>query len=84
MGNYSSLTRYVADPLVNFTIMALIITGGLGFHHKGFYTDLAYVYKNRQSEFHPFPADIKNADLCPSARITSANHQIVLTMGYKF
>lgn len=31
MGNYSSLTRYVADPLVNFTIMALIITGGLGF-----------------------------------------------------
>lgn len=60
------------------------ITGGLGFHHKGFYTDLAYVYKNRQSEFHPFPADIKNADLCPSARITSANHQIVLTMGYKF
>ena len=31
MGNFASLTRYVGDPLVNFTIMALIITGGLGF-----------------------------------------------------
>ena len=31
MGNYSSLTSYEADPLVNITIMLLIISGGLGF-----------------------------------------------------
>ena len=31
MGNYTSLTRYVLDPIVNFTIMALITLGGLGF-----------------------------------------------------
>lgn len=31
MGGFSSLTQYVGDPLVNFTIMALIVTGGLGF-----------------------------------------------------
>jgi len=31
MGGFSSLMRYVGDPLVNFTIMALIVTGGLGF-----------------------------------------------------
>jgi len=31
MGNYASLTAYVGDPTVNFTIMGLIITGGLGF-----------------------------------------------------
>lgn len=31
MGNFSSLTAYAGDPLVNFTIMALIIIGGLGF-----------------------------------------------------
>ena len=31
MGNYSSLTSYCADPLVNFTVMALIVSGGLGF-----------------------------------------------------
>lgn len=28
---YSSLTRYYSDPVVNITIMALIILGGLGF-----------------------------------------------------
>ncbi len=26
-----SLTRYAADPLVNFTVMGLIVTGGVGF-----------------------------------------------------
>lgn len=31
MGNYSSLTSYCADPLINFTVTALIIAGGLGF-----------------------------------------------------
>lgn len=28
---FSSLTSYTSNPIVNFTIMALIITGGLGF-----------------------------------------------------
>lgn len=60
------------------------ITGGIGFHHKGFYTDLAYVYKNRRSEYHPFPTDIAEPAACPSARVTSANHQVVLSMGFKF
>lgn len=31
MGNFTSLTAYVADPVVNFTVMGLIVTGGLGF-----------------------------------------------------
>ena len=30
-GQYSSLESFVSDPLVNFTIMALITLGGLGF-----------------------------------------------------
>ncbi|SDT21062.1 trk system potassium uptake protein TrkH [Paenibacillaceae bacterium GAS479] len=31
MGNYTSMTSYVADPLVNLVTVALIILGGLGF-----------------------------------------------------
>ena len=31
MGNFRSLTRYVADPTVNLTVAALLIIGGLGF-----------------------------------------------------
>ena len=30
-GNYSSLTDYVLDPIMNFAIMFLIVAGGLGF-----------------------------------------------------
>lgn len=30
-GNFSSLTSYVSDPIINITIMLLIICGGLGF-----------------------------------------------------
>lgn len=60
------------------------ITGGIGFHHKGFYTDLAYVYRNRNSSWHPYPTDIQNPELCPKVSVTNTNHQIVLSMGYKF
>ena len=31
IGNYSSLTKYVGDPIINITIMGLIVLGGLGF-----------------------------------------------------
>lgn len=31
MGNYTSLTGFTGDSLINFTIMGLIIAGGLGF-----------------------------------------------------
>ncbi|WP_339817349.1 TrkH family potassium uptake protein [Paenibacillus sp. FSL R7-0216] len=30
-GDYQSLTKYVADPIVNFVAMFLIVSGGLGF-----------------------------------------------------
>ena len=30
-GQYSSLTAYAADPVISITVMALIITGGIGF-----------------------------------------------------
>ncbi len=31
MGNFTSLTGFVSDPLVNFTVIGLIVTGGIGF-----------------------------------------------------
>ena len=40
-GNFSSITRYVSDPVVNLTVMLLIILGGLGF------TVLSDLYSHR-------------------------------------
>ena len=31
LGNYTSLTGYVTDPLINFAVMMLIVVGGIGF-----------------------------------------------------
>lgn len=44
-GNYSSLTTYVGDPIVNITIMLLIILGGLGF------IVLVNLYNHRERKF---------------------------------
>lgn len=49
MGNYSSLTRYVDNYLVNFVICALIIIGGLGFAVT---SDLFYVRKFKKMSMH--------------------------------
>ena len=60
------------------------ITGGVGFHSKGFYTDLAYVYKNRKGKWYPYPVDTDFPTMGPSVDVHNANHQIVLSMGFKF
>jgi len=49
MGNYSGLTRYVDNYLVNFVICALIILGGLGFAVT---SDLIYVRKFKKMSMH--------------------------------
>lgn len=49
LGEYSSLTHFVHDPIVNFTIMALITIGGLGF---AVWEDLYNVRKTHRIRLH--------------------------------
>ena len=60
------------------------ITCGLGYRHKGFYIDLAYVYKQMSSEYHAFTPDPKSSYQSPSAKLTFNNSRIVLSTGLKF
>lgn len=60
------------------------ITCGLGYRKGGFYVDAAYVYKHRTSEFHAYAQDPASSIKSPSAEISSDDHQVVLTMGFKF
>lgn len=48
-GNFHSLTGYVSDGIVNFTIMSLLIIGGLGF---GVLADLWNYKTCRKFQFH--------------------------------
>ena len=48
-GDFSSLTDYVNDPLVNFTAMFLIVTGGIGFVVL---SDLVDYHKTKKLSLH--------------------------------
>lgn len=76
---YPAGTRmsYAFDNITNY------ITCGLGYRSGGFYLDLAYVHKNRDSEFYAYPANY-GYTYQPSAKISSKNNQIILSTGFKF
>jgi len=77
---YTSGTR----PAYAFDNSTDYITCGLGFKKGGFYADAAYVWKHRTSEYHAFAQDPSSPIKSPSAKVTSVDNQIVLTMGFKF
>lgn len=78
---YTAGTRcsYAFDNITNY------ITAGFGYRYRGFSIDMAYVFKHRSSEFHAYPSDIAASSLpSPTAKITSDNNQVILSMAYRF
>lgn len=74
-------------PSYSFNKTTQYVTAGLGYRYKGFYADLAYVNKQRETTWHAFTPMIENGNTLqgsPSAGIKSNNNQVVLTVGYKF
>ena len=72
------LTNYSLDNSTNY------ITFGVGYKHKGFYADMAYVYKHLSSEYYPFSIDIADPASAPKAHVSIENSNIALSIGYKF
>ena len=75
-------------PAYTFDKSTQYFTGGLGFRVGGFYADLAYVHKLRQSEYHAF-SSYADADLnkwvdAPMSSIKDRNSQVVMSFGYRF
>ncbi len=60
------------------------VTCGVGYKHKGFYLDLAYVYKYTSSEYFPFSPDISNPASAVRSKLEFNKSSIALSMGYKF
>ncbi len=59
------------------------VTAGLGYRYKAFYLDFAYVYKERQSNFHAFSSE-ESVPLPPLANVKDQNHEVVFSLGFKF
>lgn len=63
------------------------VTGGLGYRYKGFYIDMAVVYKHRVSDYHAFASFKEYDDYWtdgPKARVVNNNTSLVFTLGFKF
>lgn len=74
-----TMPNYRVDNETNY------ITFGAGYRGNHFYVDMAYVYKNMQSEYHAFTPDTGvNAIPSPQSKLSLSNNQIVLTAGYRF
>lgn len=72
------MTNYSLDNTTNH------ITCGVGYKHKGFYVDFAYVYKYMTSEYYPFSPDIFDLSTAVKSKISYNNSYMALTLGYKF
>jgi long-subunit fatty acid transport protein len=78
-----TMTNYRLDNSTNYA------TCGVGYRNKGFYADLAYVYKHMTSTYYPFSPDPANIgqtllSVTPKSNLTFDNSQLVLSVGYKF
>lgn len=59
------------------------VSAGLGYRYKGFYLDMAYVHKQRKSEFVAFSSE-EGEPYPPTASVKDRNDQVVISLGLKF
>ena len=72
------LTNYSLDNMTNY------VTCGIGYKYKGFYADLAYLYKNMTSEYYPYSPDLENRETAVKSKLTTSNSSLALSIGFKF
>lgn len=75
-----------SNPAYQYDNAVHNFTCGVGYHHKAFYADMAYVHKMRNSVYNAF-SPIVDHDLYVnnlSADVTDHNNRISLTLGMRF
>lgn len=79
--NSDQSTDATAGTILSYSLDNSIqhYTAGIGYRHKAFYIDMAYVRTNRQSEFHGFCE--ANA---PVVDVKDTNNEIAVSLGFKF
>lgn len=82
----NAMTIYTAGTMPNYRFdnTTNYITCGLGYRYKGFYADLAYVYKHMSSEYHAFTSDPSSGYSSPQSKLSLDNNRVIMSIGYKF
>lgn len=70
-----------AGTIMSYTVDNKIqhFTAGMGYRHKAFYADIAYVRTNRQSDYFGF-----YDSAAPSAAVNDKNNEVAVSIGFKF
>ena len=71
-------------PAYTFDKSIQYMTGGFGYKNKGFYTDFAFVHKERESQYNAFTPYVGENNKSPQAFVKDNNNEIVWTIGYRF
>ena len=81
----STTPAYIFDKSTQY------ITAGIGYRYKNFYADMAYVHKQRDSEYHAFSPYTHVGEFgestfieSPTARLTEKSNKVVVTLGVRF
>jgi len=79
------------NPAYTLTDQTYCVTAGLGYRYHGFYADLAYVYRNKESKWNGFSSVMVDSYTegyaytgAPTAKLTDVSNHLVLSVGYKF
>ena len=74
------------NPAYQYDNNVQYLTCGVGYRHKGFYTDLSYVHKMRNSVYNAFSPINDEFGYEPnvSADVKDRNHRVSLTLGVRF
>lgn len=57
---------------------------GVGYNFSHFYMDLAYVYKHKSTTWHAYTPDPSSQYASPEAKVGYSDHQVLLSMGFRF
>jgi hypothetical protein len=84
--NYYSTNTMRTDTQYSNEMANHTVTVGLGYKYKGFYVDMAYLYRQNKSDFYTLNYDAIGEDpqYFKPVKVKDDYNRVLLTLGYKF
>lgn len=87
VNNQVGVATVNSNPTYEFNNDIQYITAGIGYHYKSFYCDMAYVHKERKSQYNAFSPMVYGAgQVEPNvySEVKDNNNRVILTLGFRF
>lgn len=86
VNNMQNVVTVNTNPTYEFDNDIQYITAGIGYHINSFYFDLAYVHKERKSQYNAFAPIVYSEGIEPNvfSEVKDNNNRASLTIGFRF